>query len=274
MDIEQTATIRQAKALLEEARRNRDRVKQLTVDKVAPQSELDTVEAAHTVALTRCQDALETIRGRAALVVQRRAELNLARKQLEDSTTTAPFDGIVHQRLANLGEYVQAGAPLLVIAGVNPLRLRLEVPERLSTSIRPGQRARVTVGGSSNVVSAEIKRVSPILIQANRMLLVEADVPAASPLRPGLFAQAEIIVSENDPALCVPADAVTSFVGIEKVFVVKDGKAQEKNITTGRRHGRLVEVLSGLAAGEVVVLNPGRLRSDQPVVEEANAAAR
>jgi membrane fusion protein (multidrug efflux system) len=132
----------------------------------------------------------------------------------------------------------------------------------------------VTVGGSSNVVSAEISRVSPILIQANRMLLVEADVPAASPLRPGLFAQAEIIVSENDPALCIPADAVTSFVGIEKVFIVKDGKARETNITTGRRSGKLVEVLSGLVTGDVVVLNPGRLRSEQPVVEEAHAAAR
>jgi RND family efflux transporter MFP subunit len=274
VDVENTGAIRQAKAVLEEATKNRDRVKQLRAEKIAPQSELDTVEAAYAVALSRYQDALEEIRGRAALVVQRRAELNLARKQLSDTVTTAPFDGIVHQRLANLGEYVQAGTPLVVMASVNPLRLRLEIPERESTQVRPGQRARVTVGGSTNVFQAEVSRVSPVLVEANRMLLVEADVPASPELRPGLFAQAEIIVNESDPALCVPQAAISSFVGIEKVFVVRDGKAMETNVRTGRRRDGLVEILSGVKAGDAVVLNPGRLRSEQPVSEEANAAAR
>jgi RND family efflux transporter MFP subunit len=274
VDVENTGAIRQAKAVLEEASKNRDRVKQLRAEKIAPQSELDTVEAAYAVALSRYQDALEEIRGRAALVVQRRAELNLARKQLSDTATTAPFDGIIHQRLANLGEYVQAGTPLVVMASVNPLRLRLEIPERESTQVRPGQRVRVTVGGSTNVFQAEIGRVSPVLVEANRMLLVEADVPASPELRPGLFAQAEIIVNESDPALCVPQAAISSFVGIEKVFVVRDGKAMETNVRTGRRREGVVEVLSGVKAGDAVVLNPGRLRSEQPVTEEANAASR
>jgi RND family efflux transporter MFP subunit len=272
--VENTGTIRQAQAVLDQATKNLDRVKQLRVEKIAAQSELDTAESAYAVALSRYQDAMEEIRGRLALVGQRRAELNLARKQLSDSVTTAPFDGIVHQRLAQLGEYVQAGTPLLIMANVNPLRLRLEVPERESTRVRPGLRVRVSVGGSSNIHTAEIARVSPILVEANRMLLVEADVPAAPELRPGLFAKAEIIVDENSLALCVPAEAVSSFVGLEKVFIVKDGKAQERNITTGRRRGKFVEVLSGVAMGNVVVLNPGKLRSEQPVIEETNAAAR
>jgi RND family efflux transporter MFP subunit len=274
VDVETTGTIRQAKAVLEEARKNLERVKQLRAERIAPQSELDTVEAAYAVALSRYQDALEEIRGRAALVLQRRAELSLARKQLADTVTTAPFDGVVHQRLANPGEDVQTGTPLATITSVNPLRLRLEIPERESTQVRPGQRVRVTVGGSTNIFSAAIARVSPILVETSRMLLVEADVPAAPELRPGLFAEAEIVVDENDPALCVPRAAISSFVGIEKVFVVKDGKAWEKNIQAGRRRGDAVEVLSGVAPGDVVVLNPGRLRSEQPVIEEANAAAR
>jgi RND family efflux transporter MFP subunit len=274
VDVETTGTIRQAKAVLEEARKNLERVQQLRAEKIAPQSELDTVEAAYAVALSRYQDALEEIRGRAALVLQRRAELNLARKQLADTVTTAPFDGVVHQRLANPGEYVQTGTPLATITSVNPLRLRLEIPERESTQVRPGQRVRVTVGGSTNIFSTTIARVSPILMEMSRMLLVEADIPATPELRPGLFAQAEIIVDENDPALCVPQEAISSFVGIEKVFVVRDGKAWEKNIQAGRRREDAVEVLSGVAPGDVVVLNPGRLRSEQPVIEEANAAAR
>jgi len=78
----------------------------------------------------------------------------------------------------------------------------------------------------------------------------------------------------RDASLSVPDAAVISFVGIEKVFIVKDGKAQEKNVTTGRHHGNLVEVVSGLRAGDMVILNPGKLRSEQPVIEESNAAAR
>lgn len=274
VDVEKTGTIRQAKAVLEEAAKNRDRVRQLRSDKIAAQSELDTVEAAYAVALSRYQDALEEIRGRAALVLQRRAELSLARKQLADTVTKAPFDAIVHQRLAHPGEYVQTGTPLATIASVDPLRLRLEIPERESQHVRAGQRVRVTIGGNTNVYRAEIARVSPILAETTRMLLVEADVPAAPGLRPGLFAQAEIIVDDNDPALCVPAEALSSFVGIEKVFIVKNGKAFEKNVHTGRRRGQYVEILSGIASGDVVVLNAGRLRSEQPVIEEANAAAR
>jgi RND family efflux transporter MFP subunit len=274
VDIETTGTIRQAKALLEEATKNRDRIRELRTASIAPQSELDTAESTYAVALSRYQDAMEEIRGRAALVVQRRAELNFARQQLADTITYAPFDGIVHQRLANLGEYVQAGTPLIIIAGVDPLRLRLEIPERESIHVSPGQPVRVTVGGSTNIFSTKVARISPILIEANRMLLVEADVPSVPPLRPGLFAQAEIVVSQNDPALCVPESAIISFVGIEKVFVVKDGKAFEKSITTGRRRGQWVEVFTGVSEGDSVVLSPGRLRSEQSVVEEANAAAR
>ncbi len=124
---------------------NRDRVKQLRAEKIAAQSELDTVEAAYAVALSRYQDALEEIRGRVALVLQRRAELNLSRKQLTDTVTTAPFDAIVHQRLANPGEFVQTGTPLAIIAAVNPLRLRLEIPER---RINPGPSRPARAGDS------------------------------------------------------------------------------------------------------------------------------
>jgi RND family efflux transporter MFP subunit len=274
IDIDTTAVIRQAKALLNEAKVNLDRVKQLALEKIAPQSELDTAEAAHAVAAGRYQDALEDVRGRQAVIATRRAELNLASKQLSDSTIRAPFDGIVHERLASPGEFMAAGAPLLILADVDPLRLRLEVPELESISIRPGQPVRVTVGRSTNIYSAQINRVSPVLRAANRMLVVEADVPRSPALRPGLFAQAEIVVSSEDPALCVPPEAVASFVGIQKVFVMKDGKAHEKGVTTGRRTLNFIEVLTGLTPGETIILNPGKLRSQQPVVEEVNAASR
>ena len=274
VDPEETPTILQAKAVLEEARKNRDRIKQLTQEKILAQSELDTAEAAHTVAASRYQDALQDVRERQAMLVQRRAELNLAQKQLVDTTINSPFDGIIQQRRASPGEFLEMGTPLLNIAAVNPLRLRLEVPERESSQVTPGQPIRVMVGGNTNVYAAEISRVSPMLSESNRMLVVEADVPLAAGLKPGLFAQASIIINTNDPALLIPESAIANFVGIEKAFIVKDHKAVEKSVSTGRRKNGFVEVRSGLTAGDVVILNPTKMRSGQAVIEEADAKAR
>jgi HlyD family secretion protein len=274
VEVEASGAVREAKALLDEAFKNRARVRQLVLEKLAPQTDLDATEAAHAVAVSRHQEAVESVRARQALVVQRRAELNIARKQLSDSTTRAPFDGVVQERLASPGEFVQGGAPLLVIAAVNPLRLRLEVPELESTEIRPGQLVRVRVGRAGTVYQTEIARVSPILTDSNRMLLVEADVPTDPALRPGLFAEAEIVIRKDDPGLCVPESAITSFVGLDKVFLLKQGKAVERGVTTGRRAEHWVEIVNGLAAGDRVILNPGKLRSQQPVHEELNATAR
>ncbi len=264
----------QAKALLGEATQNRKRTKELAAEKIAPQSELESVEAAYLVAVSQYQDALEQIRERQALVAQRRAEMNFAKKQLADTSIKAPFDGIVQQRRASLGEILETGTPLLVIADVDPLRLRLEIPERESLQVRSGQALRISVGERTNHFPAEIHRVSPMLSESNRMLVAEADVPATPALRPGLFAQATIVLSQSDLAISIPESAVTSFVGIEKIFVVQNGKAQDKNVRTGRRSNGFVEIENGIAAGDVVILSPGNIRSGQQIIEETDAEAR
>jgi len=274
IDLEKTPVVQQAKALLGEAQKNRDRVIELTKEKIASAAELDSVEAAYTVALGKYQDALQDVRERQALLVQRRAELEVARKQLFDSTILSPFDGIVQQRRASLGEFLAMGTPLLVVATIDPLRLQLQIPERESSHVAPGQPIRVTVGGSTNIFSARLDRVSPMLSESNRMLMAEADVPAAPALRPGLFAQAVIIIKTNDPALGIPESAVTSFIGLEKAFVIKDGVAVEKGINTGRRERGYVEVLSGIGEGERVIVDAEKIRAGQPVTEEADAKAR
>jgi RND family efflux transporter MFP subunit len=272
--IDDTGTVREARAVLVEAEKNRKRVRDLARDKISSPAELDTVEAAYTVATNRYQTAKEDVRERLALALQRRAELNLARRQFADCNVYSPFDGIVQQRRASIGEFLQTGTPLLVVADVDPLRLRLEIPERESLPIRAGQPVRVTIGQSSNVYTAEIARVSPMLSQSNRMLAVEADVPSRPELRPGLFAQASIIVSKEDLALSVPESAIAVFVGLEKVFIVQNGKALEKSVRTGRRNAGVVEILSGVKSGDRVILNPTKLRSGQAVIEEVHAKAR
>jgi multidrug efflux pump subunit AcrA (membrane-fusion protein) len=84
-------------------------------------------------------------------------------------------------------------------------------------------------------------------------------------LRAGLFARARIVVDNDEQGLSVPSSALITFAGIEKVVTIENGKALEKTVTTGRRGVDWVEILSGLTAGEPIVLEPGGLRNGQPV---------
>jgi multidrug efflux pump subunit AcrA (membrane-fusion protein) len=81
-----------------------------------------------------------------------------------------------------------------------------------------------------------------------------------------LFARAQIVVDDHEDVLSVPAAAVIAFAGLEKVVIVRDGKAAEKTVTTGRRDGEWVEIVAGLAAGDTVVLNPTGVRTGQPLI--------
>ena len=228
-------------------------------------SELETTEAAYKVASSRYDDAIVEVRNRQALMAQRRAELEIARQQLIDTAIRAPFEGVVQERRASSGEYVNVGTPLVTIVRMNPLRLRLEVPEREAANIRVGQKTRLRVEGNTNVYTGEIKRLSPAIEELTRMLWVEADVANPGELRPGSFAKAEIVTDAKLRGILVPSTAVASFAGVEKVFVAREGKAVEKPVTTGRRIGNAVEILIGLDVGEVLVIDPGDLISGQPI---------
>jgi RND family efflux transporter MFP subunit len=263
IEVEQVSSVKQAKAVLDEATRNQARVKSLSQSGIASQSELDTVEAAYKVALSRYNTALEDALTRAAAVAQRRAEYELARKQLADASVRAPFDGAVQSRPAHVGEYVAPGTPILEVVKTDPLRLRLQVPERECTLVRTGQAVHLFVEGDTNAYTGQIARLSPALEEQSRMLLVEADVPVRGALRPGLFARAQLIVDGRQEGLCVPSNAVITFAGIEKVVVVLAGKALEKVVVTGRRGPDWTEIVSGIGRGEQVILDPGGLRTGQ-----------
>ncbi|HWN07725.1 MAG TPA: efflux RND transporter periplasmic adaptor subunit [Pyrinomonadaceae bacterium] len=262
---EQTGTVRQARAVLDEAKVSRDRSAALVQQGIVARSEFDTVDAAYKVAVSRYQDAIEEIRNRQALVAQRRSELSLARQQLADTAVYAPIDGIVQEKRASVGEYLAAGAPVVDIVRMNPLRLRAEVPERDSGMVRFGQNVRVSVEGDGRIYVGQIKRLSPVITQLNRMLMVEADVQNDGNLRPGSFAKAEIVTNDAKMAVTVPNNAIVTFAGIEKVIVVQNGKALEKPITTGRKSGDWTEILAGVNVGDQVIVDPGNLQSGMAV---------
>ena len=262
---EQTGTVRQAKAQLDEARLNRERAVKLVEQGIVAKADFDTADAAFKVAQSRYQDALEEIRNRQAVLAQRRSELALARQQLADTGVYAPIDGIVQLKRASVGEYLAAGAPVVDIVRMNPLRLQAQVPERDAATVRFGQNVRVSVEGDAKVYIGQIRRLSPVITQQNRMLMVEADVQNDGSLRPGSFAKAEIVTNDAKMAVTVPNNAIVTFAGIEKVIVVQNGKALEKPITTGRRSADSTEILSGVNVGDQVIVDPGNLQSGMAV---------
>jgi RND family efflux transporter MFP subunit len=265
VDPEKTGTVRQARALLEEASLKRERAVKLLGQGIISRAELDAAEAEYKVAQSRHQDAVEEIRNRQALLVQRRSEVEIARQQLTDMSIRAPFDGVVEERIANRGEYLAVGSPVATIVRMNPLRLRAEVPERESRNIRVGQQVRVTLEGDSNIHTGRIARLSPSITAQNRVLIIEAEVINNGQLRPGSFARADIVSDSSTLALAVPNNAIVTFAGIDKVISVEDGKAVEKPVTLGRRTADWTEILSGLKPGDVIVIDPGNLQSGQPV---------
>jgi len=265
VDPEQTATVRQARAVLDEARFNRVRAARLIEQGVIARAEFDSVDSAFKVAQGRFQDALEENRNRQALLAQRRSELALARHVPADTSVYAPLEGIVQEKRTSVGEYLAAGTAVVNIVRIDPLRLKAEVPERDAGNVHFGQNVRVTVEGDANIYVGQIKRLSPVIAEQNRMLLVEADVRNDGRLRPGSFAHAEIVTNDAKMAVTVPNKAIVTFAGIEKVIVVQNGKALEKPVTTGRRNGDWTEIVAGVTVGEQVIVDPGNLQSGQTV---------
>jgi RND family efflux transporter MFP subunit len=266
VDPSDTPVVREARAVLEEARASRERYAALLAGGLVSKADFEEVQSTARVAESRYQDALEEIRNRQGVMSQRRAEAALARQQLADTAIYAAFDGVVQQRQASLGEYLAAGAPVAEIVKIDPLRFRAEVPEREASSIRVGQTVQLSVDGAPREYTGRVTRVAPTITERTRVLVIEADIPNDGALRAGSFGRATIVTNEGAPALAVPNDAVITFAGIQKVVLVKGGKTSEKAVTTGRRSGEWIEVLNGVKPGDEVVLNPVNLRAGQPVV--------
>jgi membrane fusion protein (multidrug efflux system) len=174
---------------------------------------------------------------------------------------------VIEQRFVAPGAYVQVGQPVVALVKVNPWRFRACVPEREAAAVRLGQRVSIRIEGEQLELEAMIARISPSVEISSRSLTVEAvrpteaesgsQIPSAVPeplLRRGLFAEAEIHVDPEARTLAVPKAAIHQFAGVEKVWRVVDGEAAERTVETGRQNDAFAEILSGLLAGDVVVV--------------------
>jgi RND family efflux transporter MFP subunit len=264
VETDSTALVKQAQATHEESRLALARAQSLAQEGLTTGAQLDAAQATFLRAETSVQAAREEIRQRQATLRQRRSELRQAQQQLADTVIRAPINGVVQARRANTGEFVAAGAPIADVVRIDPLRLKLAIPERDAASVKTGHLVHLQVDGDPKVYDGTLARIAPALDQQNRTLQVEADIKNPGTLRPGVLARARIVVGSS-PALTLPQSSIVVFAGLSKVITVADGKAVEKQVTTGKRSGDFVEVLSGVIAGDKVVEKPGSLQQGQPV---------
>ena len=263
---EETAVVRQAAAVFKDARLTHDRMVELWDRKFIARAELDTAVSQLAVAEGRYQDAIEEVRNRQAVIVQRRSELEIARQQLADTVIVSPLDGAVSEKQGSVGQYLSAGAPVVTLVRIDPLRLRLAVPEREAGAVNIGQAVQLTVEGDPTKHEGRVARLSPAIAENNRTLLIEAEVPnGRGLLRPGSFAKADIVVQAGEKIVTVPVNSIITFAGIEKVLMVTESKAVEKRVRTGRRLGDRVEITEGVGVGNGVIVQPGNLVGGQPV---------
>ena len=253
---EDTPEVRRANAILEEAQTNFRRVTELFAEKIGTQQSVDQARSQLKSAQANLALTLEAIETQRAMIDQFRAALELAQKKLKDTAIKAPFAGSVSERLVSLGQYVKAQTPMFTIVQTNPLRLRVEVSERLAPSIRAEQAVQLRVDSlPGRTFPARIWRINPSVTEQTRTLQVEALVPNdGGTLRPGMFARASVTSGETVRALMIPAKAVLNFYGVNKIFAVANGKVQDRTVKLGDRYDEFYEVLDGVRERETIAL--------------------
>lgn len=181
----------------------------------------------------------------------RMAEAALAEAVALESYTkvTAPFDGRITRKLVNVGDFAAPGTPLLEIDGVGGLRVESALPESFPEAEIGTEVLVAAEGVAEKSVLAES---SPAADTRSRTRLVKTDLAASSELRPGQFVRLMWPVGTM-PEILVPKSAVSRFGQMERVFVIEGGTANLRLVRTGESHGDRVQILSGLAEGDLVI---------------------
>ncbi len=211
---------------------------------------IDTSRAAVNTARTNVSQAR-------AAVATAETQVDQARKAINDTIVFAPISGYIAERNSDLGEYITPNTPnskVATIVRTAVLRLRIDVPEQSIGKVSVGQgiSAQVSAYPDRNFAGT-IVRILPSLNTTSRTLTVEAEVEnSGGLLKPGQFATVRITQSNPAPAVMVPTSAVRTEGEINKVFVVKDGVANERLVQLGFLENDMIEVKQGVQENETV----------------------
>jgi RND family efflux transporter MFP subunit len=259
VEVEQVAGVKQAKAALDDAQLNLERARRLFNSGDISRERLDVAETNFRSVEARHQAARDTAFNQIALVEQRRAEVRLARKNLEDSFIRAPISGVVSVKHVSRGEFINdmgGSRAVATIVKSSPVRVQASIAESGVSFVKVGVPVRFTVDAyPGRDFSAVVKRISPALNAQARLLTVEATAQNGDGLlKPGMFARVFVDVSNNYPATLVPGTAVASVAGLYKAFVVENGRVVEREVKLGQREGDLIEITEGVKPGETVAV--------------------
>lgn len=226
------AKLDQARAVLDQARRDRERFEALLRQQAVTQAEFDGVEARFRVAEAAVAEA-ETM--------------------LDYAEVCAPFDGVVTRKLADVGDLASPGRPLVELEDPKSLRLEADVPEAFIGGMQAGAKLPVRVSAVNLDLEGVVAEIAPAADPNSRTFRVKLDLPDAPGLKPGLFGRVAVPVGQTR-APRVPVSALVQRGQMEMVFVVADGRAQMRLVKSGKRFGEEVELVSGVRPGERVVV--------------------
>jgi membrane fusion protein (multidrug efflux system) len=236
------------------------------LDSAETEAEVQRAKAALELAKETYQRALTLRQGGAGSVAAldraqadlaaAEATLKLAEARLAKTRLTAPFDGVIGLRKVSVGALLVPGQEIVNLEQINPLKVDFKVPEMLLAAVKVGQTIRLRLDAmGSRAVEGTVYAIDPLLETGGRAIVLRARIPNPdSALRPGLFARVVLTIEEKHDAIFVPEQSVLpGSDGSKSVFKAVDGKAAMTRVELGERIKGEVEIVSGLAAGDVVI---------------------
>jgi len=258
-DVRQAAEVKKAAADLTDAEQKYKRTQSLLETGVIPRQQYDEAEARYKAARATYDMAMQQVENLRASMQQTQALLNLANKQLRDTQIRAPFAGHVKAREVTTGQYLKVQTPVMTIVNVDPLRARLNVPEKMSPWVHVGREVKLSLEAfPSREFTGRVSRINPSVDEKNRTFEIEALV--ANPngeLKPGSFVKATIQSDKVDQIMVIPYSATAYLFGAYKVFVLQGQTIKEREVKLGDRLGDLVAVIEGLQASEKIAVSAG-----------------
>lgn len=270
-DPAETPDARKARANMEWAQADHDRYAKLVEQGLVSRADYELRRSQFHSAKAQYEAEINTARQLYQTLLAQRARVGVARKAAHDMDVRAPWDGLIAEKHAQPGQFLQRGARIATLVRVDPLRVELAVPETAVSTIRRGQRVEFTVQAhAAQTFAGSVAYVGPSLKADSRALVVEALVPNKDGrLSPGLFATARIELPSARPSVLVPITAVRTEAGVSTAFVVKNERAELRLVQLGRElPDGLVEIQRGIVAGEKVVAKPVEKLNDGSIVTE------
>ena len=258
-------------ANLELARVTHKRLEDLLAKASVSQQESDESQARFKSAGAALDVAVAKRRQAVARRSQAEAELDAARVALGYATLSAPFAGLVTERRADPGSVATPGAPLLTVEREGNLRLETSIDESRLGIVRIGEQVEVEIGGLNSTVRGRVAETVPSIDAATRSFTAKIDLPSVPGLRAGMFGRAAFPDRKRE-ALLVPQSAVLERGQVRSVYVVQGDTARLRLVTLGETRDNRCEILSGLTAGEKILVAPPPLLSDgnRVAIQEAS----